>query len=159
MKINQNRLNPRFKMKYLLLYLYAYTFSRVLGIQTAHVRQMICMDYYRLVRGQVVGDQAKWKSHHVHYTWDGWGGGRIFGYRSHETQRGRCHFKAQNSIWMSEKSCSVRLVTGTVILRNSKANVLFLISPITFLREHIAKYEGGTEGKKRYSEAFRGVYF
>ena len=55
---------------------------------------------------------------------------------------------------MSEKSCSVRLVTGTVILRNSKANVLFLISPITFLREHIAKYEGGTEGKKRYSEAF-----
>ena len=84
---------------------------------------------------------------------------RILGYRSHETQRGRCHFKAQNSIWMSEKACSVRLVTGTVILRNSKAKVLFLISPITFLREHIAKYEGGTEGKKRYSEAFRGVYF
>lgn len=158
MKINQNRLNPRFKMKYLLLYLYAYTFSRVLGIQTAHIRQTICMDYYTLVRGQVVGDQAKWRSHHVHYTWDGWSGGRIFGYRSHETQRGRCHFKAQNSIWMGEKSCSVRLVNGTVILRNSKPHVLFLISPITFSLEHIVKLnglpvggrgvgKGGTEGK------------
>ena len=46
-----------YQMKYLLLYLYAYTFS--LGIQTANIRQTICMDYYRLVRGQVVGDQAK----------------------------------------------------------------------------------------------------
>ena len=63
---------------------------------------------------------------------------------------------------MSEKSCSVRLVTGTVILRNSKPHVLCLISPITFLHEHIAKYEaggGGTEGKKKYNEVFRGVYF
>ena len=65
---------------------------------------------------------------------------------------------------MSVKSCSVRLVTGTVILRNSKPHVLFLISPITFLHEHIAKYEGGggeggTEGKKKYNEVFRSVYF
>ena len=71
---------------------------------------------------------------------------RIFGYWSHETQRGRCHFKAQNSIWMSEKSCSVRLVTGTVILRNSKPHVLFLISPITSLHEYIATYEVGGGG-------------
>ena len=53
---------------------------------------------------------------------------------------------------MSEKSCSVRLVTGTVILTNSKPHVLFLISPITFLHEDIAKYEGGgTEGEKKYN--------
>ena len=54
---------------------------------------------------------------------------------------------------MSEKSCSVRLVTGTVILRNSKPHVLFLISPITSLHEHIATYEvggggGALKGKK-----------
>ena len=59
---------------------------------------------------------------------------------------------------MSEKSCAVRLVTGTVILRNSKPHVLFLISPITFSLEHIVKLnglpvggrgvgKGGTEGK------------
>ena len=47
---------------------------------------------------------------------------------------------------MSEKSCSVRLVTGTVILRNSKPHVLFLISPITSLHEHIATYEVGGGG-------------
>ena len=45
------------------------------------------------------------------------------------------------------------------MLRNSKPHFLFLISPITFLHEHIAKYEGGTEGKKKYNEAFRDVYF
>ena len=57
---------------------------------------------------------------------------------------------------MSEKACSVRLVTGTVILRNSKPHVLFLISPITSLHEHIATYEvrggggggGALKGKK-----------
>ena len=60
---------------------------------------------------------------------------------------------------MSEKSCSVRLVTGTVILRNSKPHVLFLISPITFLHEHIAKNEGGggaLKGKKSTMK-FSGV--
>lgn len=47
---------------------------------------------------------------------------------------------------MSEKSCSVRLVTGTVILRNSKPHVLFLISPITFSLEHIVKHDGWPVG-------------
>ena len=61
---------------------------------------------------------------------------------------------------MSEKSCSVRLVTGTVILRNSKPHVLFLISPITFLHEHIAKYEAGGGGAlkgKKSTMKFSGV--
>ena len=58
---------------------------------------------------------------------------------------------------MSEKSCSVRLVTGTVILRNSKPHVLFLISPITFLHEHIAKYEGGALKGKKSTMKFSGV--
>ena len=59
---------------------------------------------------------------------------------------------------MGEKSFSVRLVNRTVILRNSKPHVLFLISPITFSLEHIVKHDGwpvggrgvgkgGTEGK------------
>ena len=65
---------------------------------------------------------------------------------------------------MSEKACSVRLVTGTVILRNSKPHVLFLISPITSLHEHIATYEvgggeGGTEGKKNVQLSFPGCLF
>ena len=90
---------------------------------------------------------------------------RIFGYWSHETQRGRCHFKAQNSIWMSVKSCSVRLVTGTVILRNSKPHVLFLISPITSLHEYIATYEVGGGGggwhwrEKKVQLSFPGCLF
>ena len=67
---------------------------------------------------------------------------------------------------MSEKSCSVRLVTGTVILRNSKPHVLFLISPITSLHEHIATYEvggggggGGHEREKKVQLSFPGCLF
>ena len=58
---------------------------------------------------------------------------------------------------MSEKSCSVRLVTGTVILRNSKPHVLFLISPITFSLEHIVKLNGlPVGGRGALKESLRG---
>lgn len=47
---------------------------------------------------------------------------------------------------MGEKSCSVRPVNGTDILRNSKPHVLFLISPITYSHELIVKRDGWPVG-------------
>ena len=73
---------------------------------------------------------------------------RILGYRSHETQRGRCHFKAQNSIWMSEKSCSVRLVTGTVILRNSNLMFYSWYHQLPFYMSILRNIRGALKGKK-----------
>ena len=62
---------------------------------------------------------------------------------------------------MGEKSFSVRLVNRTVILRNSKPQVLFLISPITFSLEHIVKLNGlpvggRGVGKGALKESLRG---